>query len=177
MFVFPMAGQSSRFTKAGFTKPKFMLHAGDRTIFEHAIGGFRRYFDSEDFAFIYVEGQADPEFIIDACERQGLMRQRVRTIGLPAPTDGQATTVVEGLRQIGLCRAEPLTIFNIDTFYADFVQPDFVGGSGTDGSLDVFVAEGEHWSFVEPADRNDTEGLARRVAEKVRISVLIAQPC
>lgn len=172
MFVFPMAGQSSRFTRAGYTRPKFMLKAGDRTVFDRAIEGFSRYFDQDTFCFIYVDGQADPAFIRARCNAAGLPDAQVFTIALPSPTDGQARTVVDGLRQLGISRDEMLTIFNIDTFYTDFHHPDFGNGATADGYLDVFVAEGTHWSFVEPDPPVETTGIARRVVEKMRISNL-----
>lgn len=172
MFVFPMAGQSSRFTAAGYEKPKFMLRIGDRTVFDYAIGGFSRYFSSDRFCFIHVRGQADPDFIRARCRAAGLDDDSVLIVPLQAPTDGQARTVVDGLRQIDVSRDEPLTIFNIDTFYTDFSHPELPLDETTEGYLDVFVAEGTHWSFVEPETRDGSGGIARRVVEKVRISDL-----
>jgi len=172
MFVFPMAGQSSRFANAGYTKPKFMLKIADGTVFDYAIGGFHRYFQDETFCFIHVDGQADPGFILERCAIAGLPPSQVRIVPLPMPTDGQARTVVDGLRRIGVDGPEPLTIFNIDTFYTDFVHPDFPAGEPASGYLDVFVAEGTHWSFVEPQTHEESTGIARRVVEKVRISNL-----
>ena len=52
MIVIPMAGLSSRFTKAGYDKPKYMLEAFGRSLFWHAVSSFSNYFDSEDFLFI-----------------------------------------------------------------------------------------------------------------------------
>lgn len=172
MFVFPMGGRSSRFTAAGYTKPKFMLKLGDHTVFQYAIAGFRRYFASEVFCFIYVDGQADPVFIRNQCLQSGLPHERIAIVALPAPTDGQARTVVDGLRLLGTSKDEPLTIFNIDTFYSDFRHPNFPTDAPTDGYLDVFVSDGSHWSFVEPAAEVGDIGVARRVAEKLRISDL-----
>lgn len=172
MFVFPMAGQSSRFTQAGYSKPKFMLKVGDETVFDRAIGGFRRYFQDEAFCFIFIAGQVDPRLIEERCALAGIPLSRVQTVALPAPTDGQARTVAEGVRQIGVALDEPLTIFNIDTFYIDFVHPHFADRENDDGYLDVFVAEGTHWSFVEPETRDDSTGIVRRVTEKDRISDL-----
>ncbi|ECR5117115.1 capsular biosynthesis protein, partial [Salmonella enterica] len=34
MIIIPMAGLSSRFFKAGYTKPKYELKAHDKTLFE-----------------------------------------------------------------------------------------------------------------------------------------------
>lgn len=172
MIIFPMAGLSSRFAKAGYSKPKYMLHVGELTVFEFAIRGFRGLFNTEQFLFIYLEGQVDPDFIKKCCERQGLTSENVLLVGLPRPTDGQATTVVEGMLAAGVDVATSLTIFNIDTFYFDFQQPTFLKDLDVAGYLDVFVEEGLHWSFVKPADRTDPEGVALAVVEKQRISDL-----
>ena len=40
MIVIPMAGLSSRFTKAGYTKPKYMLPLAGKSVFAHSIESF-----------------------------------------------------------------------------------------------------------------------------------------
>ena len=42
--IFPMAGLSERFTRAGFTVPKYMLQAHGRSLFRHAVEGFLGHF-------------------------------------------------------------------------------------------------------------------------------------
>ncbi|UXC89786.1 capsular biosynthesis protein [Sphingobium sp. RSMS] len=172
MFLFPMAGLSSRFTAAGFTQPKYMLPAGDRSLFEHSISGFSAYYESTPFLFIYLAEIVDPSFILEGCERRGLPADNVRLAGLPAPTEGQAATVSQGLAIANVDRKEPITIFNIDTMYRTFQQPDFAFDPSVDGYLDVFQAEGDHWSFVRPFDEAQEQGFACEVTEKRRISQL-----
>ncbi len=41
MIVMPMAGLSSRFTKAGYTKPKYMPEAFDKPLFDYALINLR----------------------------------------------------------------------------------------------------------------------------------------
>ncbi len=172
MFVFPMAGLSSRFTRAGFRKPKFMLEAGDKTLFEHSIAGFRDYFESQQFLFVHLDATVDRAFIEQKCIRQGIPRQSILTIALDAPTDGQATTVAEGVMRSSAARSEPLTIFNIDTIYSSFRHPDLPETEAIQGYLDVFEGEGDHWSFVRPDIEGRTLGRAVEVVEKMRISSL-----
>ena len=52
--VFPMAGLSSRFTEAGFDKPKYMLDVDSNTVFYHAINSFKLYFKEHKFLFIFL---------------------------------------------------------------------------------------------------------------------------
>lgn len=47
-----MAGMSSRFFKAGYDKPKYMLEATGITLFEHSVLSFKNYFERESFLFI-----------------------------------------------------------------------------------------------------------------------------
>lgn len=172
MFVFPMAGLSSRFTSAGYQIPKYMLPAGNRTLFEHAISGFRDYYRTEKFLFVYLADKVDPSFIQDGCERRGLDRDNIILAPLSSPTDGQASTVAQGLRQARIDAAESITIFNIDSTYRHFVKPDFLATRNIDGYLDVFRAPGDHWSFVLPNGPVRSEGEVIEVAEKNRISEL-----
>lgn len=172
MFVFPMAGLSSRFAQAGYTQPKYMLPAGDRTLFEHAISGFRTYYAQERFLFVYLAGRVDPDFILDGCARRGLPRANVELAALSAPTDGQASTVVQGLELAGAPPGERLIIFNIDSAYRRFHLPAFASHADVDGYLDVMKAPGDHWSFAAPAEEEADEGIVLAVAEKRRISEL-----
>ncbi|NLH83474.1 MAG: NTP transferase domain-containing protein, partial [Phyllobacteriaceae bacterium] len=114
MIVIPMVGLSSRFTKAGYRKPKFMLPLGDCTVFSHAVGSFSAYFGDQRFLFVVrdVEGTAD--FVRRECDALGIANARV--VVLPEMTRGQAETVMEGLSRGGCPDDEPVTIFNVDTF-------------------------------------------------------------
>lgn len=51
IIIFPMAGLSSRFAKAGYTKPKYMLDLKGNSVFFHAINGFKKYFNEYKFIF------------------------------------------------------------------------------------------------------------------------------
>ena len=172
MFVFPMAGLSSRFAKAGYKKPKYMLDAGGKTLFEHSIAGFSSYFETEPFLFIYLKDAVDPKFIHEKCRRQGLADDQILLAGLEHPTDGQATTVAQGLNHAEVARSEPLTIFNIDTIYATFTHPKLPDDPDIVGYLDVFKGAGDHWSFVRPDNADEQIGRAVEVTEKLRISNL-----
>ncbi|TOH10549.1 capsular biosynthesis protein, partial [Vibrio parahaemolyticus] len=44
MIVIPMAGMSSRFFKAGYKLPKYMLEAHGKSLFEHSLRSFESYF-------------------------------------------------------------------------------------------------------------------------------------
>lgn len=172
MIVLPMAGLSSRFFKAGFAVPKYMLTLQDRTVFAHAICSFEAYFETESFLIICRDVYDTPAFVARECAALGIPDQNLFIVTLTEETGGQAETVAKGLEQVTVAADEPLTIFNIDTFRPGFDHPDGFDIHAVDGYLEVFRGPGTHWSFVKP-DLDDPEAhRALEVAEKVRISDL-----
>ncbi|MEJ8572394.1 glycosyltransferase family 2 protein [Microbaculum marinum] len=172
MIVFPMAGLSNRFRRAGYEKPKYMLDLGGRTVFSHAVSGFSRFFDTEPFLFICRSEAATPAFIEAELKtlHPGLRQHEI--VVLEAETSGQAETVDIGLRLSRLDHSDSLTIFNIDTFRPGYRRPPGLDLATVDGYLEVVRADGEGWSFVRPEDPDRPVGRAVEVAEKVRISDL-----
>lgn len=172
MIVLPMAGLSSRFFRAGYTVPKYMLPLEGRTVFAHALGSFEAFFGTERFVIICREIQDTPGFVRSECLRAGLPASDLDLVVLEHETAGQAETVAEGLDRAGADPRASLTIFNIDTFRPDFRHPPELDLDVIDGYVEVFEGEGTHWSFVRP-DLEDLGAFrAIEVAEKVRISNL-----
>ena len=169
MIVIPMAGLSSRFTKAGYTQPKYMLPLAGKSVFAHSIESFSAYFETLPFIFI-ARTVADTEaFIREETAKLGI--KDVRIIILDHETAGQAETVEFGVREAGLDLETPLTIFNIDTFRKDFRFPDAPWFKTSDGYLEVFKGEGSNWSYVGPKENSD-EPMVARTTEKQPISDL-----
>lgn len=165
MIVIPMAGLSSRFFKAGFKKPKYMLEAHNETLFEHAVNSFKRYFASEHFLFIIRDLQDTPQFVVQQAKSLGIASFEVKLLN--EDTRGQAETVYLGCQH---CEDEtqPITIFNIDTFRPDFSYPADI--KKWDGYLEVFSGEGDNWSYAKPISTDSTRVV--ETAEKRRISDL-----
>ncbi|MBM3396394.1 MAG: capsular biosynthesis protein [Betaproteobacteria bacterium] len=166
MFVFPMLGRSSRFFNAGYTVPKYKLPLGveGQVVFDHVLGSFRRYFDTDLFVLLCRADTHDQPFLIERMHAIGVRRFEV--IEHAGETGGQAESV-----ELSLARApqeEELFIFNIDTVLYNF-EKDSARGKVA-GYLEVFRGDGTHWSFVEP--NPDRPGHAGRVVEKERISDL-----
>ncbi|MCG8531732.1 MAG: glycosyltransferase family 2 protein, partial [Desulfovibrionales bacterium] len=163
MIIFPMAGLSSRFFKAGYTQPKYMLTAHGRPLFDFAVGGFSHYFDAEPFIFICRQDHDTPAFVQERCRALGIKTFKI--IPLNAPTRGQAETVALGLESHPHSK-EALTIFNIDTFRPGYRHPDLPGDCA--GYLEVFEGGGDNWSYVAPGPGMDV----LETAEKNPISNL-----
>ncbi|SFV15116.1 dTDP-glucose pyrophosphorylase [Methylobacterium sp. 174MFSha1.1] len=164
MIVLPMAGLSRRFLDAGYDRPKYELPLAGRPVFDWALLSFERSFTTQSILIVYRDLPGLTQFLEERCAACGA--SNVRLVALPEPTRGQAETVALGLDKAGVALDEPLTIFNIDTFRPGLsVEPS---ATKCHGSLETFVGEGSHWSFVEPVDPGSAR--VRRVVEKVRIS-------
>ncbi|GAB1111502.1 MAG: glycosyltransferase family 2 protein [Shewanella algae] len=164
MIVIPMAGLSSRFFKAGYQEPKYMLPAHGKPLFDHALLSFSRYFATMPFLFIVRDVYNTPEFVEKRCRQLGIKDYRI--VSLTEATRGQAETVYLGLTDVD--PQTPLTIFNIDTFRPGFSFPAIT--EHCDGYLEVFKGEGSNWSYAKPAAVNST--LVVETAEKKPISDL-----
>ncbi|GAA4482836.1 glycosyltransferase family 2 protein [Gluconacetobacter asukensis] len=169
MIIIPMAGLSSRFTKAGYTRPKYMLPLHGKSVFKHSVESFSRYFNDLPFIFIARTVAETPAFIRKETTELGIRDARI--VVLDRETAGQAETVEIGIREAALDDRTPLTIFNIDTFRTGFRFPEADWFGHSDGYLEVFRGEGANWSYVGPAEDSD-EPLAARTTEKQPISDL-----
>lgn len=166
MFVIPMAGASRRFAEAGYGAPKYMLPLHGRTVFDAAVGSFARYFGERSFLFV-ARGDAEVEgFVRARCAALGIAD--VTVVLLPDETAGQAETVERGISVRGVNPAEPLTIFNIDTFRPGYIEP--TRHPEIAGWLEVFRGGGANWSYVRPAA--DGDRIVAETAEKRPISDL-----
>ena len=156
MIVIPMAGMSSRFFKAGYTKPKYMLEAHGDTLFDHSVKSFQAYFSSLPFLFIVRDIYETEDFVRTRAQKLGI--EKFYIVVLDKETRGQAETVALGLELLEQQRRdyqEPITVFNIDTFRPNFEFPD-VSKKGS-GYLEVFKGSGDNWSFALPEKRAQPE--------------------
>ena len=169
MIVIPMAGNSSRFFKEGYSKPKYMLEAKGQTLFEHSVKSFTAYFETESFLFIVRDEYNTVDFVKMKVIELGIRSYHISV--LSKKTRGQAETVTLGLKDyLGSNKIdnESLLIFNIDTFRPGYLLPDIAMKS--DGYLEVFEGEGSNWSFVEAKQKDST--LIVKTTEKEPISNL-----
>jgi len=159
--VITMAGEGTRFIKAGFSTPKHMIKIGKTTIFNFAISSLKDFFD-EPFIFIAQKKHKSEDFIREECRDLGITNFKILQIS--ETTDGQATTAY--LADSLIDDSEPVIIYNIDTYVeeGELLKKDIRG----DGFIPVFCAEGDKWSFVKVNDK----GYVTAVAEKKRISEL-----
>ena len=163
--VIPMAGEGSRFSRAGYTKPKPFIDVAGRTMIETVMENLAL----EDARYILLARRehmvAEPDTI-----------QRLRDLGnvefvsIDAPTEGTACTVLQARELID--NDTPLLIANCDQV-VEFSCTEFVSecwARGLDGSILCFdnPSRDPKWSFA----KTDKDGLVMQVAEKRAISQL-----
>lgn len=163
--VIPMAGEGSRFVRAGYAKPKPFIDVAGRTMIETVMANLA----IEGAHYILLARKehlaAEPETV-----RRLLALGNVEFLAVDGLTEGTACTV---LHARGLIDNEtPLLIANCDQV-VDFSCEAFVADCKTrdlDGSILCFEdrARDPKWSFA----KTDSNGLVTRVAEKIAISDL-----
>lgn len=159
--IITMAGLGSRFRKAGYNCPKYMIEANGKTLFDWSMDslvGYNKHVDRYVFV-VRAEDHAE-EFIKQHCAAYGILD--VKIVELDHMTDGQATTC---MMAIPYCdENDSIMVYNIDT-YVEPNEMKYEDISG-DGHIPCFHADGDHWSFV----KLNSEGKAVEVREKKRIS-------
>lgn len=154
-----MAGMGSRFKKAGFDQPKYMIEVRGKTLFQWSMESLTAFRD-ERHIFVVRRADGAEDFIRDMCQELGI--NELEVIEIENLTRGQAETAMLAFS----CwrRDESLLVYNIDTYVEPGeLLPEFIKG---DGFIHCFEAPGDHWSFVKLNDR----GRAVEVREKTRIS-------
>ena len=154
--IIPMCGLSSRFTKAGYTLPKYMLYANGKSLFRLAVESFKHYFN-EKFVFVCRDVYDTPRFIKEECKLIGITNYNVVIAG---ETSGQAETVKISIEESHI--SGDILIFNIDTFRPEFKMPEF----NCDGFLECFEGSGSNWSYA----KTNEYGKVIETAEKREIS-------
>lgn len=161
--VIPMAGQGSRFVKAGYTTPKPFIEVNGTTLIELVL----RNVALEGARYILL---ARTEHLASQAAAVERIRRTfdVEFVPVDRLTEGAACTVLHAHRIID--SDVPLLLANSDQ-YVDASVADYVRDCrdrGLDGSILTFVdaARDPKWSFA----RIDGNGLVTEVREKVAIS-------
>lgn len=156
-----MAGLGSRFRKAGYSCPKYMINAKGRTLFYWSLLSLQSFdFKNAKFMFIVRKEDHAKLFINEQCDLLGIKNRNI--IQIDKLTDGQASSVLYA--KDSWDAQSPLLVYNIDTY----VEPEFLvkNTNGDSGWIPCFKALGESWSFV----KLDKQGNVVEVREKKRIS-------
>jgi hypothetical protein len=156
MIVITLAGLAKRFFDEGYTIVKYKLPYNNTNVIESIFS----YLPKDEKLLLILNKQFnDYSYFNFFLKKEGFLNFHIVQID---STRGQYETVELGLN---LCQNfwtpnERMTIYNGDTirkrkewFYND-----------CDGYIEVFLSDGNHWSFV------DKIGIVKKVVEKNRIS-------
>lgn len=89
--IITMAGLGSRFRKAGYNCPKYMIKAKGKTLFEWSMDSLIGYNEHvSKYVFVVRKEEVTEEFIKQKMLKYGI--DNVEVIGIDYLTDGQATT-------------------------------------------------------------------------------------
>lgn len=157
-----MAGLGSRFTKAGFDRPKYEIDALGIPLFDWSMFSLEAFRAAGwRFRFAVREGLGAPDYVAARAKVLGL--GEIGVLCLDDVTDGQATTAL--LLAKTAPAEEPFAIYNIDTFVSPgAMRPP--SPSECAGWIPCFPAPGDGWSFA----RTDADGNVTELREKLRIS-------
>jgi dTDP-glucose pyrophosphorylase len=166
LLLITAAGEGSRFRAAGIAVPKPLIQVQGRTLLEHTLSSF--LLNPGDQLLIAVQrAHAVPDQLDDRLQA-AFPRVTLHWLELDALLPGQLATAVAGLEQALLVGDPALLIHNCDTGFR--WQSDLLPNAEAYGSMAVFPAEGEHWSFGRPDPNDPSRAIA--IAEKQRISEL-----
>ena len=160
--IITMAGLGSRFKKAGYTVPKYMIEVNGKNLFQWSMLSLQDFNKQKNVKYIFVVRKEDEtkNFILEETKKIGL--EDVNVIELDKLTDGQATSAL--LAERYWIENDEMIVYNIDTY----VEPGVMKYTeiNGDGFIPCFNAPGDHWSFV----KLDEDGNAIEVREKQRRS-------
>ncbi len=159
--IITMAGVGSRFKKAGYEMPKYMIEANGKTLFEWSMDSLVGYNENVDkYIFVVRKEDNSRKFITSKCEKYNI--KKIEIVEIEELTDGQATTCMLAMPY---CEKEnSIMIYNIDTYVEPYeMKLEDISG---DGYIPCFHASGDHWSFA----KLNEEGKVIEVKEKERIS-------
>ena len=140
-----------------------MLYAKGKSLFNHSVSSFSKYFSDANFIFIIRNIFGSTNFVNQECDLMGIKKYKI--ICLDKLTSGQAETSYLGIIKSKINTNSSLLIFNIDTIRRNFLLPKLA--AECDGYLEVFKGSGNNWSY---AKLNNKTKNVEEVAEKKQIS-------
>lgn len=159
-----MAGAGSRFTKAGYTVPKYLIEVEKKTLLEYSLDSLPLEIATK-IVFVALQSHED-DYGITAIIKDKLkgVQCDLEFVFIPEITKGQAETVLKAESHIE--EGKDLLIYNIDTYARSNGLKNLLSGSDRhDGVLGAFHDEEDKWSFAKVEN-----GFVTETAEKIPIS-------
>ena len=153
-FVIPMAGRGSRFQKAGYKLPKYMIEVKGKTLFEYSINSLPISI-ADKLIFICLKEHG--EDLVTNFIKLKAKHNNIEIIFLDEVTRGQAETVYKARNHIN--NNDELLIYNIDTYFKSNTLKEKLENRdlNQDGILGAFIDESndDKWSFAKLNDNNN----------------------
>lgn len=161
--LIPMAGEGSRFAKAGYTFPKPLIEVRGKPMIQRVVENFTFHGSDDTFIFLVRKSHLDTFTGLESFLRS--LAKNTRIIQVDELTEGAACTALLAKKFIN--SSEPLLIVNSDQI-VEFSKENFLMLCETLDSLGllvkssyghlggiVFVFNSSHpkWSFVRLRDR------------------------
>jgi dTDP-glucose pyrophosphorylase len=161
--VIPMAGDGSRFAEAGYDLPKPLIVTDGLPMVQKAVWSM-----GIGARYIYVvKAEHNEKYNLSELLPAMTPALEVIVLEVDGTTEGAATSVLVAKEYIN--NDDLLVISNCDQI-VEWVPNDFLKdageGRGLDGSITVFTAEGDRWSYA----KTNEKGFVTEVAEKKQIS-------
>ena len=146
--VMPMAGQGSRFRRAGVAVPKPLIELGGRPFFWWAVESVRRAAPLRELVFV-VLAEHVAAFGVDAAIRRFYPEAGI--VALDKPTDGAAETAALGVN--ALATDGPIAINDCDHAFAASNLPALRDAlsAGAAGALVGFASADPAYSYAQLA--------------------------
>lgn len=166
LLLITAAGKGSRFQLENIKTPKPLIRVKGKTLLEHTLDSFN--LSPDDQLLIAVQRAHEIPKQLDGHLHLAFPKVNLKWIELETILPGQLYTAVTALEQNLPDQSQPLLIHNCDTGFN--WRDDLLPKDKAYGSMAVFPAEGDHWSFGKPDPLHPNQAIA--IAEKKRISNL-----
>lgn len=162
-FVIPMAGKGSRFAKAGYNIPKYLIEVKGRTLLEYSLNSLPLEI-ADHIIFIALEDHINNHNLREVISNL-LPGKNISIISLSEYTNGQAETVLTARNYIN--NSNDLIIYNIDTYFqSPTLKSKLLSPEKKDGILGYFKDDAVKWSFAKV----NSDNIVTETAEKIVIS-------
>ena len=141
--VIPMAGEGSRFAKAGYSLPKPLIELNGKPFFWWAVASIAGYVSDFDLTFVALE---------DHVRRFGIDREIRKHFGkcdivtLPRVLAGPVYSCLEGISNIR--DSEPVIFNDCDHWFKCADLNRYISGSDADGMLFYFESSNPQYSYL-----------------------------
>lgn len=163
-FVIPMAGKGTRFKRAGFEQPKYLIPVRDKILLEWSLSSLPLQLATRIIFVGLLEDENKYQISNHVNNMDMIDKKLTSYLWLSDQTGGQAETVLRAESYMDVDK--PLVIFNIDTYFKSDTLADNLANDTDTGLLGSFNSDSRNYSYASL----DSDGFVKEVREKQVIS-------